>query len=226
MKKRKLTIFLISACIIGNLAGCTNIAGDKESNSDEKVGTSVDKDKKEDKKEDSGKDAENNNAEESTTNDEKVNPDKETSTANSKDAEDGEKENYYAKYDNFYNGTHALSIDFEGEGIGDNFLDYTFKINGKGNLSVEIASLRGVFKGDIDEIPNKFRQWKGTLSCQAEKTDMDVEVRITDHALVIIENIEGAKQTTKFYYESKSFDLEHVFETTYTKEGKFALKKK
>ncbi|MGL4656253.1 MAG: hypothetical protein ACRCWM_10270 [Sarcina sp.] len=220
--KKKVIIFLVGVCIIGNLGGCSKVSNDKSSEENKKV-ESVNKDT--DEEIDREENIKNNEEKENVgKEDEKSVENKDEVQKESDKVEEGE--NYYAKYDNFYNGTHALSVDFKGEGIGDNFLDYTFKINGKGNLSVEIASLRGIFKGDIEVLPNKFREWGGTIICTAENEKIDVEVRITDHALVIIEKSNGARQTTKFYYESKTFDLEHKSETIYTKKGNFELKKK
>lgn len=211
----------MSICYIGTFIGCMNDLKNDGELAGQNIEENVDSEnKKEDKKEDK-KDKDNIIIKE----DEAEKNKKPVNNETDKTQEDG-KENYYSKYDNFYNGTQSLSVDFKGEGIGDNFLDYTFKINGKGNLSVEIASLRGMFKGDIDAIPNTFRQWKGTVVCAAEQEKIDVEVKITEHALVIIETEGEIKQTTKFYYESKTFDLEHISETTYTKKGEFDLKKK
>ncbi|MGL4451016.1 MAG: hypothetical protein ACRCTZ_07505 [Sarcina sp.] len=213
--KRKIIVFcVISICVIGTLASCTDSKVAKEDIAGENIESSVDKniDKEINENIDKGENTNSNN---------NLNSEDNTDSKTEKD-----EENYYSKHDNFYNGTHILSVDFKGEGIGDSFLDYTFKINGKGNLSVEIASLRGSFKGDIDAIPSTFREWKGTIKSVVENEKIDVEVRITDHALVVVEKESETKQVTKFYYESKTFDLEHVDKDIYTDKGTFELKKK
>ena len=125
-------------------------------------------------------------------------------------------------YKEYYDGSNKIVVDFEGEGIGDAFLEYEFELISSGELNVKISSLRGIFEGKLNSMSVE-NQWAGEIISEAEGESISVGVAITEHAIKLMETENDATQETIFYLASKTFDRNYG-EGEGSK-GKFILEK-
>ena len=204
MKKNKVLVMIICLVLSGSLFGCADSSGKENVNGNTQtdVTEEIEKEEQEAKeKEDDGKveaeeDFEDNMDEVET----KIN------------------------YKEYYDGSNKLAIDFEGEGIGDSFLEYEFELISSGELKVRVSSLRGIFEGKLNSMPVE-NQWAGEIMSEAEGESISVGVAITEHAIKLMETENDATQETIFYLESQTFDRKYGDGEIESSKGKFSLEK-
>ncbi|MGL4759844.1 MAG: hypothetical protein ACRCWG_00040 [Sarcina sp.] len=214
MKKSKIVSMFLCSIVVINFFACSSEFSNKGKAEKEEIILDKEKDENNEENKQDG-DQEEKNEEDKVTQEDKG---KEENT-NEEIIKTGD------KYKKYYDGTNKLAVNYEGEGIGDAFLEYEFEVLKSGAMQVEISSLRGSFKGALDAMPIE-GQWAGEIKNNVEEEKISIGLVITKDAIKLMETDNKQTQEIIFYLASQTFDKREDGKNIEGGKGNFNLEQK